>query len=106
MAVQCYIIPLRDRRKSYTNIARIRFHRQDLPHEVDIGGVSCLVRSYRPLPRQCLKCWSFGHQAPPIPNPLLGVVVETGTEAQCLSNDSAQSRTCANCGGFHTSNLR
>ena len=97
--VQCYSIPPRGHRKKPTNIAKITFRRHDLPFNVYIGGESLPVRPYQPPPRQCQNCWRLGHPAK-----------HCRSKARCplcaqpghtRSNCSAQSRTCANCGGPH-----
>ena len=53
VAAQCHFhstLPPTSHCKSHVNIAKINFHRQDLPHEVYIGGLSYHVPQYRPLP--------------------------------------------------------
>ncbi|KAG0716060.1 Serine/threonine-protein phosphatase 2A regulatory subunit delta isoform [Chionoecetes opilio] len=47
VAVYCYTIPPRGRQKYPTNIAKISFKTQDLPHSIYVGGEHCPAKKVR-----------------------------------------------------------
>ena len=98
-SVHCYTIPPKGQRKNPTNIAKITFCTHDLPLRIYIGGQSLPVRPYQPPPRQCQNCWRFGHPAKHCRSTdRCPICAQPGHNR---SNCSAQTRTCANCGGPH-----
>lgn len=97
--VTCYTLPARGRRKFATSIAKIAFHRHDIPSTVYLGGELLPVKPYRPPPRQCQNCWRFGHPEKHCRSsprcPLCAKSDHTRLDCQ------AQTRNCANCSGPH-----
>ena len=59
--VTTFIRPPRGNRKYDLRIAKIAFDGRVLPDTVIIGGQRLSVREYVPAPRQCNKCWKYGH---------------------------------------------
>ena len=59
--VIAYIKPVRGNRKYPIRIAKITFEGRALPDTVIVAGQQLTVREYVPTPRQCNKCWKFGH---------------------------------------------
>ena len=56
-----YTRPPRGNRRYPLRIAKIAFEGRVLPSTVVIGGQQLSVREYIPAPRQCMKCWKYGH---------------------------------------------
>ena len=99
VSVTCYILPARGKRTRPTNIAKISFKRHELPDAVYIGGEHLRVKPYRPPPRQCQKCYRFGHPAKHCrSSPRCPVCSDpTHTRLDCQASTSI----CPNCRGPH-----
>ena len=93
---------LRDRTDSSrcTRIAKITFKGSDLPTHIRLAGRRLPVRQYVCRPRQCTKCWKFGHQAKNCraPNSICSDCGSTTHTAVSCSNITI---SCINCGGRH-----
>ena len=59
--VTTYTRPPRGRRQFPLRIAKITFIGRVLPDTLVIGGQRLQIREYIPSPRQCSKCWKYGH---------------------------------------------
>ena len=86
-------------------IAKIAFESHDLPLEIPLAGRRLEVRPYVSRPRQCTKCWRFGHPAKYCNN-------ETQFCLKCSFpnhdhlNCSNTFIRCVNCGEKHKANAR
>ncbi|XP_069993144.1 uncharacterized protein [Penaeus vannamei] len=100
LSSQRYSIPPSGHLKNPTNTPKITFRRHDLPFNlIYIGGESLPVRPYQPPPHLCQNCWRLGH-----PEKHCRTTARYPLRAQPSHNRSdysAQSCTCANCGGPH-----
>ena len=56
-----YVKPARNNRKYPLRIAKITFEGRNLPEIIVVAGQRLFVKEYVPAPRQCNKCWKFGH---------------------------------------------
>ena len=97
--VQCYTLPPRGRRTRPVNIAKIFFRRHDLPDSINIGGTLQTVRPYIPNPRQCQRCWRFGHPEKHCRSHAR--CSQCGLPSHGRADCPAPTRTCANCSGPH-----
>ena len=96
-----YNRPPRGNRKHTLRIAKIAFKGRILPETVVIGGQRLSVREYVPAPRQCSKCWRYGHgykycQTELDVCPICGA--EGHQKDNCTNNSN---KKCINCRGNH-----
>ena len=96
-----YVKPVRGRRKFPLRIAKITFEGRMLPDTVIVAGQRLSVREYLPTPRQCNKCWKFGHgtsycKADTYTCPICSL--KGHQKDGCKENTS---KTCINCQGNH-----
>ena len=59
--VDTYIKPARGNRRYPLRVAKITFEGRILPDMIVVAGQWLSVREYIPAPRQCAKCWKYGH---------------------------------------------
>ena len=99
--ITTYTRPPRGGRKYSIRIAKITFEGRVLPDTVVVGGQRLSVREYVPAPRQCVKCWKYGHgykycKVELYVCPICGV----GGHQKDNCTDKIN-KTCINCQGNH-----
>ena len=100
--VTTYTRPPRGNRKYELRIAKIAFEGRDLPDTIVIGGQRLTVREYLPKPRQCIKCWRYGHGIKYC-NSDLYVCPICSTKGHQKDNCNQRTRKiCINCQGDHS----
>ena len=100
--VTTYTRPPRGNRKYELRIAKIAFEGRDLPDTIVIGGQKLTVREYLPKPRQCIKCWRYGHGIKYC-NSDLYVCPICSTKGHQKDNCNQRTRKiCINCQGDHS----
>ena len=93
---------LRDRTDSSrcTRIAKITFKGSDLPTHIRLAGRRLPVRQYVCRPRQCTKCWKFGHQTNNC-RAAHSTCSDCGSTTHTAASCSSITISCVNCGGRH-----
>ena len=98
--VETYIRPPRGIRKYPLRIAKVTFDGRILPNTVVIGGQRLSVREYVPTPRQCSKCWKYGHSMKYC-NSKFAVCPICGLKDHQKEHCSENRKYCINCEGSH-----
>ena len=90
---------LRTNRGSPNPLIRLRFKGLDLPPRVMCGYLAVLVKAWIPPPRQCRKCWRFGHtdRTCRSRSPICGRCADRHPTDDC----AAEVAQCASCQGRH-----
>ena len=101
-SVSTYVRPARGSRKYPVRIAKITFEGRILPETVVVAGQRLTVREFIPPPRQCAKCWKFGHG---IKYCKLDVYVcpVCSIRGHQKENCTQATKHCINCQGSHPS---
>ena len=86
-------------------IAKIAFDSHETPKEIHIAGHILEVRPYINKPRQCGKCWRFGHPAKYCRNESI-YCLKCGQPGHDISKCNNNITHCANCGESHQANAR
>ena len=86
-------------------IAKISFGSHELPKDVKLAGHNLEVRPYIGRPRQCNKCWRYGHPTKYCKNDLSYCAKCSQTDHTTTNCDSEILR-CVNCGGAHQANSK
>ena len=99
--VTTYVRPARTNRMYPLRIAKITFEGRILPDTVVVAGQRLSVREYVPLPRQCIKCWKFGHSIKYCKSELY-VCPICGAKGHQKDNCTQKAiKKCVNCQGNH-----
>ena len=96
-----YTRPPRGNRKYELRIAKIAFEGRALPDTVVIGGQRLSVREYLPTPRQCIKCWRYGHGIKYCKSDLYVCPICSVRGHQKDSCNQSTRKVCVNCLGEH-----
>ena len=98
--LQTYIRPPRGIRKYPLRIAKIVFAGRTLPERVVIGGEALSVKEYIPSPRQCGKCWKYGHGIKYCRSENF-VCPICGEHGHLKNSCNSNTKLCVNCKGEH-----
>ena len=95
-----YLKPARGSRRYPLRVAKIIFESRILPDTVIVAGQRLSVREFVPAPRQCAKCWKYGHsikycKAEAYTCPICGV--KGHQKESCTHNN----KMCINCQEKH-----
>ena len=96
-----FVKPARGSRRYPLRIAKITFEGRTLPDTVVVAGQRLSVKEYVPAPRQCVKCWQYGHginycKAKCYKCPICGM--EGHQKDDCTNKTN---KVCINCQGNH-----
>ena len=85
-------------------IAKISFGSHELPKDIQLAGHNLEVRPYTSRPRQCNKCWRYGH-------PTKYCRSDSAYCVKCSQDghndaDCPNDIKCVNCGGSHQANSK
>ena len=99
--VETYIKPARGNRRYPLRIAKIIFEGRILPDMVVVAGQRLSVREYIPAPRQCAKCWKYGHGSKYCKSDLHVCPICGMTGHQKDNCSQKTNKMCVNCHGNH-----
>ena len=96
-----YIKPAKGRRKYPLRIAKISFEGRVLPETIVVAGQRLSVKEYVPTPRQCNKCWKYGHSVKYCKTDIYICPICSGKGHQKDRCNQINNRMCINCQGSH-----
>ena len=95
-----FVRPPRGKRTHELKVSKITFKGRVLPSTVIIGGQRLEVREYISNPRQCGKCWKYGHPGKYCKNveDACPICSQTGHKREACNIEPP---SCSNCRGSH-----